>query len=180
MKMPENVAVGGSVIRLIKGDITDIEVEAFVYYAQPNLVLGSGHGNAISTRGGPSIKKELDEIGSINLTEAVVTSAGNLKAKHIVHAAGPAFQEERINEKLYITILNALKCAEAKGIKQIALPPMGSGFYGVPLSACSEIMIDAIKEYVSGETNLKEIIIVANDSRDYEPFQKTFATISER
>jgi len=176
--MSENITVGGSVIRLMTGDITNIEVEAFVYYAQPDLALGSGHGNAISTRGGPSIKKELDEIGGAAPTEAVLTSAGKLKASHIVHAVGPAFQEEQINEKLQATILNALKCAEEKGIKQLALPPMGAGFYGIPLPVCSEIMIDTIKKYVSGKTDLEEVIIVANDSRDYAPFQKKLAALS--
>jgi O-acetyl-ADP-ribose deacetylase (regulator of RNase III) len=176
--MSENVTVGGSVIRLIQGDITDMDLEAFVYYAQTDLALGSGHGNAISTRGGPSIKKELDEIGGAALTEAVITSAGNLKAQHIVHAVGPAFQEDQINEKLKATIVNALKCADEKGIKQLAMPPMGAGFYGVPLPVCSEIMVDSIKDHLSGQTSLEEVVIVANDSRDYAPFEKKLASLS--
>ena len=67
-------------LRLIKGDITDLEVEAFVFYARPDLALGSGFGSAIARRGGQSIKKELDQIGKIQPTEAVITSGGDLKA----------------------------------------------------------------------------------------------------
>jgi O-acetyl-ADP-ribose deacetylase (regulator of RNase III) len=166
-----------SVLRLVKADITDLEVEAFVFYARPSLALGSGFGNAIVRRGGPSIKKELDQIGGIQMTEAVVTSAGNLKAKHIVHAAGPAFQEEHLEEKLRATILNALSCAEGKGIRQIAFPPMGAGFYGIPLSLCCEVMVRAFTDYLGNNTGLKEVIICANDMREYKPFESSLMAL---
>jgi O-acetyl-ADP-ribose deacetylase (regulator of RNase III) len=148
-------------------DITDFPVEAFVFYARPNLALGAGFGNAIAMRGGPSIKAELERIGSLPLLEAVVTAAGNLKAKHIVHAVGPAFQEENIETKLKTTILNALRCAEEKGIKQLAFPLMGAGFFGVPLTTSAEIMIGALKEYLASGSHLAEIILCANDGREY-------------
>ena len=79
--MSDTMKVGNSNIRLLKSDITDIEIEAFVYYAQPDLVLGSGFGTAISMRGGPSVQEELKEHGAIKTTEAIVTSAGDMKAK---------------------------------------------------------------------------------------------------
>jgi O-acetyl-ADP-ribose deacetylase (regulator of RNase III) len=170
--------VNKSVLRLVRADITTLEVEAIVFYARPNLALGSGFGNAIARRGGPSIKKELDQIGGIEVTDAVVTSAGNMKAKHIVHAAGPAFQEENLEEKLRATILNALKRAEEKGIRQIALPPMGTGFYGISLSVCSEVMVTTITEYLSNNTGFREVIICANDMREYKPFEARLALLS--
>ena len=170
---------GKSVLRLVRADITTLEVEAIVFYARPNLALGSGFGNAIARRGGPSIKKELDQIGGIELTDAVVTSAGNMKTKHIVHAAGPGFQEANLEEKLRSTILNALKRAEEKGIKQIALPPMGTGFYGVSLSVCSEVMVNTIRDYLSNNTGFREVIICASDMREYKPFEARLASLSQ-
>ncbi len=161
-------------IRLVKQDITDFEVEAFVFYAEPNLDLGSGYGSAIARRGGPSIKSELDKIGSLSKTEAVVTAGGSLKAKYIVHAVGPSFQEEETESKLRTTIINALKRAEEKGIRQIALPLMGVGFYGISLATCSQIMMDTIVQYLSQGSNLREIFICANDSREYQAFQNAF------
>ena len=131
--MPEQKKIQNCNIRLIQQDFTDFEVEAIVYYAQPDLELGAGFGSAITRRGGQSIKKELDEIGSLSVTEAAITGGGDLKAKYIVHAVGPAFQEEQIEEKLHTTILTALKKAEEKEIRHIAFPPMGTGFYGIPL-----------------------------------------------
>jgi O-acetyl-ADP-ribose deacetylase (regulator of RNase III) len=169
--MSEDMKIQNCTLRLIQQDITDYEVEAFVFYAQPNLALGSGFGSAISRRGGPSIKSELDKIGSLPLTEAVVTSGGDMKATYVVHAVGPTFQEERLESKLRTTLVNALRRAEEKGIRQIALPPMGSGFYGVSLASCRQIMLSTLEGYLSQGSSLREIIICANDAREYRAFQ---------
>ena len=176
--MPESYKIKNHYIRLIQQDITDFEVEAFVFYARPNLELGSGFGSAITRRGGPAIKKELDAIGSIGQTKAVITSGGNMKAKYIVHAAGPAFQEEEIDSKLHTTINNALRCAEEKGIHQIALPPMGAGFYGIPLDTCARLMLNTLKEYFNNTSTLSEVIICANDGREYRAFQSVLKALS--
>lgn len=176
--MPESYKLNNHDIRLIKQDITDFEVEAFVFYARQNLELGAGFGSAITRRGGLAVKKELDAIGSIGLTEAIITSGGSMKAKYIVHAAGPAFQEEEIDSKLHATIKNALKCAEEKGIRQIALPPMGAGFYGIPLDACARLMLNTFKEYFNNESKLNEVIICANDGKEYRAFQNVFKALS--
>ena len=81
-------------LRLEKGDITDMEVEAFVFYAREDLKLGTGFGNAIAMRGGLSIQKELDELGEAKVGDVFITSAGSMKAEKIIHAVGPKFQEE--------------------------------------------------------------------------------------
>ncbi len=164
--------IRNSTVRLIKGDITDLEVEAFVFYARSDLKLGSGYGNAIAVRGGPSIKKELDLMAPQDVGTAVITSAGNLKAKYIIHAVGPKFQEENTEEKLKKTLQSILRLAEEKGIKQLALPPLGTGFYGIPLPLCAEIMIAEIQSHLQNGSNLQEVILCALDTREYVPFQK--------
>jgi O-acetyl-ADP-ribose deacetylase (regulator of RNase III) len=169
--MPEQKKIRNCEFRLIRQDITDFEIEAFVFYARPDLELGSGFGSAITRRGGQSIKKELDAIGSLSVTEAAVTGGGQLKAKYIVHAVGPAFQEDRLAEKLHATILTALKKAEEKGIRRIAFPPMGAGFYGIPLAESRDIMTRAFEEYLSQGGKMEEIVICANDPREYRAFQ---------
>jgi O-acetyl-ADP-ribose deacetylase (regulator of RNase III) len=70
--------------------------------------------------------------------------------------------------------VNALKKAEEKGIRQIALPLMGVGFYGIPLPLCSQIMMDTIEEYLSRGSSLDEIVICANDAREYRAFLNAF------
>ena len=172
--MPEQKKIQSCNLKLIQQDITDFEVEAFVFYARPNLELGSGFGSAITRRGGQSISKELGEIGSLSVTEAAVTTGGNLKAKYIVHAVGPAFQEERTEEKLRMTILNSLSQAEKKEIGKIAFPPMGTGFYGIPLAVSRDVMMRTFEEYVSQNGKMEEIVICANDAREYRAFQSAF------
>ena len=97
--MPEEKMINKSKIRLETADITDLDIEAYVYYATEDLQLGSGLGTCISQRGGPSVQKELDEIGSAKLTEAVISVAGEMKAQYIVHSVGPKFMEEDLESK---------------------------------------------------------------------------------
>ena len=112
-------------MRIVKDDITTLEVDAFVFYASPDLQLGSGYGGAISMRGGPAIQEELKKFGTVETGTAVTTSGGDLKAKFIVHAVGPRFQEADIEGKLKTVTLNALKQAESKGVERLACPPVG-------------------------------------------------------
>ena len=181
--MPEAVAesakIRGTTVRLIRDDVTTLDVDAFVFYAAPDLTLGSGFGTAISVRGGPSIQKELDEIGKVETGQVVVTGAGNLKADFIVHAVGPRFQEEDMAGKLRTTVLNSLKAADEKGIQRIALPAMGAGFYGVPLDMCARVMIEAIKSYVTGETGLQEVVLCVGDRHELRAFEPQFASLSK-
>ncbi len=176
--MPETININGCSIKLIKGDITDLEVEAFVFYARNDLELGSGFGNAISMRGGPSIKKELTEIGPLKDCEAVVSKAGELKSNYIVHAVGPKFQEAEMVEKLEQTIKNALEKAHEKNIKQLAFPAMGTGFYGVLLPVSADVTLNTLKVYLGNHNSFEEIIICLLSNREYKPFQAALENLN--
>lgn len=175
--MADQIKVNTSTIRLERGDITDYDIEAFVYYAQHDLVLGSGFGTAITMRGGPSVQEELNGMGPLNTTECVVSAAGNMKAEKIIHAVGPRFQEENLDTKLAATIHNVLKLAEEKGIKKIAFPPMGAGFYGVPLDVSAHITLDSIKDHLRNGSSIEEVVIFLLDKRDYKPFQEKIVAL---
>lgn len=170
--MADEMKVGKSTLRLVKGDITDMEVESFVYYARNDLVLGSGFGNAISMRGGPSVQEELKTHGTLETTRAVVTKAGEMKAGSIIHAVGPKFQEPDIEKKMRDTVINALKAADEKGFRQVAFPPMGAGFYGVPLVLSAELTLEPIIEYLDNETSIDDVIVCLLDNREYTVFQE--------
>lgn len=177
MTMPEGKRINKSTVHLMKCDVTDIEIDAFVYYAQHDLALGTGFGTAISTRGGPTIQKELEGHGPLATGDAVITSGGKLKAKHVIHAVGPRFQEEDMEGKLRTTMRNTLRLAEEKGIERIAFPAMGAGFYGVPLPLCAKVMVGTIKDHLEGKTGIKEVVICVLDSREHAPFQSQLADI---
>ncbi len=168
--------INDSVVRLIRDDITDIDVDAFVYYAQHDLQLGSGFGGAIAVRGGPSIQNELDEKGQLNTGEAVVSEAGDLKAGLIIHAVGPRFQEEDLEGKLRTTMEISLALAEEKGVKRIAFPAMGAGYYGIPPGVSAEVMLDVFTAHLKGETSLSEVIICVFDTPQFDAFQSMMAT----
>lgn len=163
--------VNNTVVRLQHGDLTALPVDAFVFYAREDLALGAGYGSAIQSRGGAAIKKELDKISSVKMGEAVVTTAGGLNSQYIIHACGPKFQEPDLEKKLRACILSALRAAEEKKLKTVALPPMGAGFYGVPLNLCSTVMLDIITSFLRGETSLQEVIICVIDRRDFDAFK---------
>ncbi len=179
--MPEGVSggtrIGRGVLRLVKADITELEVDAFVFYAQPDLALGSGFGTAISVRGGPTIQTELEALGPLATGEAVVSSAGRLKAQYIVHAVGPRFQEEDTESKLRTTVLNALKRADEKGLERIAFPAMGAGFYGIPSDVCARVMLDVFKTHLSGETPIRELTVCVLDTLQYQAFEAELAAL---
>jgi O-acetyl-ADP-ribose deacetylase (regulator of RNase III) len=163
--------IGDKVLRLVRGDITEMEVEAFVFDITEDAKLGSGFGGAIQQRGGIVIQKQLDEIGSCPTGEAVVTEAGILKADWIIHANGPKFREEDEEAKLRKTVQSALSRAEEKGVKRLAFPPIGTGLYQVPLDLCTRVMVDTIAEYLANGSTLDEVLIVAPDNREFNPFE---------
>ena len=179
--MPEAVSqvtrINQSVIQLIKDDITDLDVDAFVFYAQSDLALGSGFGTAISVRGGPTIQQELEDMAPVAAGEAVVSGAGNLKANHIIHAVGPKFREEDTESKLRTTVLNSLRRAEEKAVETLAFPAMGAGFYGIPPELCATVMVDTITQHLQGSTVIKDVVICVLDTRQYTTFQNALGAL---
>ena len=164
--------IGDKVIKVVRDDITDMEVEAFVYDLTSNCKLDSGYGGAIAVRGGKTIQEELDKIGELPTCQAVMTAAGNMKAKHIIHTNGPKFLESDTEGKLSRATEAALQVANKNGLKQVALPPIGSGLYQVPLDVCVRVMVDAVRKHLKGDTSVNEVLLVGLDSREYDPWTK--------
>lgn len=165
-------------VRVTREDITLMDIQSFVYYAQHDLKLGSGFGNAITMRGGPKIEKEVIQLGPLQTGESVVSGAGELKAEFIVHAVGPRFQEQDTEQKLRSTVLSALTKATEKGIKKIAFPPMGCGFYGVPLDLSAKVTMEAFKEHLSTNTGFEEVVLCVTDNRETPFFTKALEAIA--
>jgi O-acetyl-ADP-ribose deacetylase (regulator of RNase III) len=164
--------IGNKVIRLVRGDITDMQVEAFAFDITSDCQLGSGYGGAIAQRGGKAVQEELNAIGALPPGEAVVTDAGKMKARYIIHTNGPKFREPGTTEKLARATNSVLRKADEKGITELALPPIGTGLYQVPLDMCASVMVDVVATHLeNGETSLEVVSFVALDSREYKPLQ---------
>lgn len=170
--MEKNVA--GKKIRLIQGDLTELEVDAIVNAANAQLVLGGGVAGAIRTKGGPTIQKECDAIGGATVGGAVITGAGKLKARHVIHAVGPRYGEGNEDEKLRQATLNSLKRASENKLCSIAFPAISTGIFGFPKDRCAEIMLRTVSDFLEKETSsLQEVIFCLWSKDDLDVFSKT-------
>jgi O-acetyl-ADP-ribose deacetylase (regulator of RNase III) len=97
-----------------------------------------------------------------------------MKAKSIIHANGPKYHEPDTEGKLAKTTQAVLRVADENGIIHLALPPIGTGIYKVPLDLCARVMVDTVAEHLRGETTLREVDFVALDKREYEPLRAKF------
>ncbi len=161
--------IGNRVIRVVRGDITDMEVDAFVYDITADCKLSAGYGGAIATRGGKVVQDELNAVGALPTGEAVVTTGGKMKAKFIIHVNGPKFHEPDTRGKLTKAVESALKRADEKELATVAFPPIGTGLYQVPLDLCASVLFETVRRHLEGPTSLKEVLFDANDSREYKP-----------
>ncbi len=166
--------IGDKKLRMVRGDITEVEVDAFVFDITEDAKLGSGFGGAIQQRGGIVIQKELDEIGSVPTGDAVVTQAGILNAEYIIHVNGPKFREEDEKGKLERSVRSVLARAEEKGMKHVAFPPIGTGMYQVPMDLCADVMVETISSHLANGSGLEEVLIVLQDPREITPFEAKF------
>jgi O-acetyl-ADP-ribose deacetylase (regulator of RNase III) len=158
-------------ITVLQGDITDMEVDAIVNAANTRLFLGSGVAGAIRNKGGDSIQTECDKIGFISLGQAVVTSAGRLNAKYVIHAAGMHLGDSVSEESLKEATKNSLIRAREKEIKTIAFPAIGTGVGGFPINRCAQVMIDIAIEHLKNEkTFIDKIYFILFDEETYKVF----------
>jgi O-acetyl-ADP-ribose deacetylase (regulator of RNase III) len=160
--------VGKATVRLVKGDITEIETDAIVNAANSSLMGGGGVDGAIHRKGGPKI---LEECKRIRATEwpkglptgkAVITSAGNLKAKHVIHTVGPIWRGGNRGEPelLAQAYQNSLRLTVAEGLKTVAFPSISTGAYGYPIEQACRVALEAVKEFLEKEDRLDEVVFV--------------------
>ena len=162
--------IGRTTVRLINGDITQLDVDGFVFDITEDAKLGAGIGAAIQQRGGVAIQKALDAIGRVPSGEAVATEAGLLPATWIIHTNGPKFREQGEEDTLRRATQAALERAEEQGVRRLAIPPIGTGLYQVPVDLCAEAMVDTISTHLRNGSKLDEVVLVAPDPREFAPF----------
>ncbi|MHA1932332.1 MAG: macro domain-containing protein [Promethearchaeota archaeon] len=166
------IEVINSKIRLIQGDITELETDALVNAANSKLILGGGVAGAIRKKGGPTIQQECNKIGGTFVGGAVITSGGNLKVKHVIHAVGPRMGEGDEDLKLGNATLNSLKLMDKHNLKSIAFPAISTGIFGYPIERCSKVMITTVKDYLTSKTQIDEVIFCLYTTSDFEVFDK--------
>lgn len=166
--------ISGKKLKLIDGNIALLNVEAIVNAANKSLILGGGVAGAIRSFGGPSIQEECNKIGPIEVGDAVKTGGGNLKAKYVIHAAGPVHGEGGEDKKLEKAISNSLKIAWKNEISSVAFPAISTGIFNFPIKRCSEIMFRVTVDFLKKNDYPKEVIFCLFGEKSYSVFKKTF------
>lgn len=164
-------------IKILKGDITEAKVDAIVNAANSSLLGGGGVDGAIHRVGGASILAECKTIinkqGQCKTGDAVITTAGNLPAKKVIHTVGPIYQGglhiETEKQDLANCYINSLKLAEANDLKSIAFPNISTGVYRFPKELAAEIAVKTVSNYKSD--TVSEIIFVCFDEENYQIYK---------
>lgn len=169
-------------LKLIRGDITERNVDAIVNAANSYLSHGGGVAAAIVKKGGRIIQDESDKIGYLPVGNAVITTAGKLACKAIIHVVGPRNGETKENEKLSLAINNALTLAQQNGFKSISIPAISTGIFGFPKDKCAKILVEESIKFVkdnklaSGRA-LELIEFCIYDEETLEQFKLVFNAI---
>jgi O-acetyl-ADP-ribose deacetylase (regulator of RNase III) len=173
--------VGKATVRLVRGDITEMETDAIVNAANSSLMGGGGVDGAIHRKGGPKILEECKKIRATQLPtglptgKAVITSAGNLKAKRVIHTVGPVWRGGKHGEPelLAQAYQNSLQTAVANGLKTVAFPSISTGAYGYPLQAASHIALKAVKSFLEKEDKLDAVVFVLFSEQNLKTYADT-------
>lgn len=167
----------GAKIVLQQGDLTEAAVDVIVNAANNDLQLGGGVAGAIRHKGGPAVQEDCDRIGPIAIGEAAITTGGNLKARHVIHAASMRLGGRTTAESLRASTRNALLRASENGLKTIAFPAVGTGIAGFPMKDCAEIMLDEVSKHLKGKTSIEQVRFVLYDDAALEAFKRVWDRI---
>jgi O-acetyl-ADP-ribose deacetylase (regulator of RNase III) len=159
-------------IEIILGDITELGVDAIVNAANSELQMGGGVAFAIRRKGGEEIQREADTIGPIEVGEAAVTSAGRLKAKHVIHAATMGPDLETDEEKIRSAARNAMKRAIENGMKSVAFPALGTGVGGFSMERAARIMLEEVGKFRDDPKAPEFVLFVLYTPKDLVDFKR--------
>jgi O-acetyl-ADP-ribose deacetylase (regulator of RNase III) len=168
---------GERTVTLIEGDITRVAADAIVNAANSGLAGGGGVDGAIHRAGGPAILAECRRIvaerGRLPAGQAVITTAGDLPARYVIHTVGPVWRGGRAGEAetLASAYRESLRLAEAYGLAKVAFPAISTGAYGYPTEQAAYIALRTVAEFLTAEArSVREVVFVLFDLRTYGAF----------
>jgi O-acetyl-ADP-ribose deacetylase (regulator of RNase III) len=175
--------IGKTTLRLVTGDIAEQDTDAVVTAAHWRLNKGNGTDGTIHTKGGPKIYEECRRIGGCPIGDAVITTGGNLKARHVIHAVGPVWRggDEDEPKLLASAYRRSLQVAVQHGLHSISFPSISTGAFIYPLRLAAPIALKTIVEFLEQEQhNLDEVRVVLyprEDDTAYSVFARTLEQI---
>lgn len=180
------VTIDQAKLHIIQGDITQQSTDAIVNAANSSLMGGGGVDGAIHRAGGPAILQDCKQIvarqGRLPTGEAVTTTGGNLKAKHVIHTVGPVWHGGNKGEPelLASAYRESLKVAAESDLNSVSFPSISTGVYGYPVDQAARVALNTITTFLSqGDTSLREVVFVLFDSRTLEAYSSALREIAE-
>ena len=143
-------------LEVVEGDITELEVDAIANAANNELWMGAGVAGAIKRAGGAEIEQEAVAQAPIALGQAIATGAGNLRAKHVVHAAVMGQDLQTAAELISQATRRTLEVADELGAHSLAMPAFGTGVGGFPIERCAELMVTEARAFEPA--NLERVV----------------------
>ncbi len=161
-------------IKVVQGDITQLEVDAIVNAANETLLGGGGVDGAIHRAAGPGLKEYCAKLGGCPTGEAKITPGFKLPAKYVIHTVGPVWRGGKANEAALLASCyrHSLELALAHGIKTMAFPSISTGAYGYPKEEAAKIAIAVMREY---ESKFDEIIACCFSAADKAVYERLLA-----
>ena len=179
MSSDYSIQLGLAHLQLLKGDITAIRVDAIVNAANSELAGGGGVDGAIHRAGGPEIMRELDVIrekeGGCRTGSAVITGAGFLPAKYVIHAVGPRYRDGRHGESELLTscYTTSLQVAAERGVKTMSFPSISTGIYGFPIWEAAEVAVRTVAGWLREHSQpIHTVKLIQFSERDHELYRE--------
>ncbi len=169
-----SLRIGRRELALELGDITRFVADAIGNAANAHLAGGGGVDGAIHRAGGPSIMAECRAIGGCPTGSAVVTTAGNLPARYVIHAVGPVWRGGGAGETdlLASAYRSVMARAREKGVRTLALPSISTGVYGYPLDLAAPIALATVAEGLREETTLERVTFVLFNEETMRAYER--------
>jgi len=161
-------------IEIVQGDITKVKVDAVVNAANSSLLGGGGVDGAIHRAGGRAILDDCMKIrakqGGCKTGEAVITGAGNLPAKYVIHTVGPVWHggQNGESEKLANCYFTSLQLAVENNCKTVAFPNISTGVYGYPKDEAAKIAYQTVAGFLAVNGSIEKVIFVCFDEENYK------------
>jgi O-acetyl-ADP-ribose deacetylase (regulator of RNase III) len=173
----DELRVGDRVLALTTGDISAFRADAIVNAANSALVGGGGVDGAIHRRGGPSIMAELRRRyhpDGCPTGRAVITGAGDLPARWVIHAVGPRWHGGEAGEEALLggAYRWAMRLAADAGARTVALPAISAGIYGYPLPGAARVGLEAVRDHLAGPTSVERATFVLYSVDTLEVFEE--------
>jgi O-acetyl-ADP-ribose deacetylase (regulator of RNase III) len=180
--MLTQATIGKATLRLVTGDIADQETDAVVTAAHWRLNKGTGTDGTIHTKGGPSIYEECRRIGGCPIGDAVITTGGALRARHVIHAVGPVWRggDEHEPKLLASAYRRSLEVAVRHGLRSLSFPSISTGAFAYPLRLAAPIALGAIIEFLEREPHDLDEVRIVLYTRENDKAHTVFAEALER